>query len=347
VITAAHVIKNSFADSVDASDWQFLLGSDENWNTSEKKTPVSKILLHPGWVARQNQFNRFGDGDELGVDLAIVYLASPVVGVYPAQFPQPSDDPLGQRAVLAGFGTLVEGINGNANDSNQRRVGGENIFDRSVEKVFKEGVPDSHLGGLLAIDFDSSEEKHNTLGSNMPNMDLLGAGNSDTSPLPLEASTAYGDSGGPAFAHTQGAWRVHGVVSYGTKSSKYGDVTVFTRIASHHSWISENLPDWPNAKSIGYNEWRESSWWGIFVPLENKWSYHYLLGWVYVPNNQDDSFWLWHPSLGWSWFSPLAYPNFYEFTSKQWYYLSKELSMPGLIVRYNHQKQNWEHLSGS
>ena len=113
--------------------------------------------------------------------------------------PKTNDDPLGLRAVLAGYGTLVEGINGNRDTSNQRRVGGENTFDRSVPKVFKEGVSDQHLGGLLAIDFDSSADNHNTLGSDKPIMDLLGTGESALSPLPLEASTAYGDSGGPAF----------------------------------------------------------------------------------------------------------------------------------------------------
>ena len=67
---------------------------------------------------------------------------------------------------------------------------------------FKEGVSDLHLGGLLAIDFDSSSDNHNTLGSGKPILDLLGSGESEVSPLPLEASTAYGDSGGPAFAYS-------------------------------------------------------------------------------------------------------------------------------------------------
>ena len=47
-------------------------------------------------------------------------------------------------------------------------------------------------------------------------MDELGDGNSSATPLPLEVSTAVGDSGGPAFVLTSNQWRIHGVVSYGT-----------------------------------------------------------------------------------------------------------------------------------
>ena len=87
---------------------------------------------------------------------------------------------------------------------------------------------------------------------------ILGSGNSTATPLPLEASTAPGDSGGPAFVYTNDAWRVHGVVSYGTDNSTYGDVTIYTRIASHYDWIHTRLPNWHNAKFIGEGNWRES-----------------------------------------------------------------------------------------
>ena len=51
-----------------------------------------------------------------------------------------------------------------------------------------------------------------------------------------------GDSGGPAFVRTLGYWRLHGVVSYGTSESEYGDVTVYTRLASHYDWLISELP---------------------------------------------------------------------------------------------------------
>ena len=106
-----------------------------------------------------------GDGDELGVDLAIAKLNRTVTGVYPARLPSENDDPLGLRAVLVGFGTLVEGDSGAQDGSNDQRVGGENIIDRSVAKVTKLGVPDDQLGGVLGIDFDSPQLQHNVLAS--------------------------------------------------------------------------------------------------------------------------------------------------------------------------------------
>lgn len=344
LVTAAHVLRNSFADEVNPADWEFLLGSNEDWTTSEGKNKVKHILLHPGWTARQNRYNRFGDGDELGVDVALVFLDQPIDGVFPARIPESNDDPLGKRAVLAGYGTLVEGINGKRLESNQRRVGGENIFDRSVAKVVKEGVPDSYLGGLLAIDFDSSSSVHNTLGEGKKGLELLGEGQSDLAPLPLEATTAYGDSGGPAFARTQNEWRVHGVVSYGTKNSRYGDVTVFTRLSSHYDWIMENSPSWPSARTIGYKDWRESSWWGIFLPKINDWYYHISLGWVFIPAPSGDSFWAWHISLGWIWFSSQVHPFLYEQKTSNWYYLSTEQSVGGRILLYNYALEVWEYV---
>ena len=70
---------------------------------------VDDIIIHPGWIARQTESNALGDGDEIGVDLAIIRLSRSIPGVYPARLPSKNDDPLNQRAVIAGFGTLVEG----------------------------------------------------------------------------------------------------------------------------------------------------------------------------------------------------------------------------------------------
>ncbi len=344
VVTAAHVIRNAFGDEVIPSDWEFLLGANENWSTSMNRIAVSSILIHPGWTARQNKYNRLGDGDELGVDIALVYLKYPFHGVFPARLPVVDDDPLGQRAVLAGYGSLVEGINGRSNESNQRRVGGENVFDRSVPKVQKDGVPDAYRGGLLAMDFDSSSSVHNSLDQEKPIIDLLGPGDSEAQPLPLEASTAYGDSGGPAFAHTSDAWRLHGVVSYGTKNSRYGDVTVFTRLASHHDWITSNIPAWPTARTIGFGDWRENVWWGYFLPFDNKWNYHATLGWVYVSSPSEDSFWAWQSSLGWVWFSKLAYPSFYSSESEDWNYLDIISSKAGRVLVYSYSLETWKYL---
>ena len=86
-----------------------------------------------------------------------------VTGLYPARLPSENDDPLGLRAVLGGFGTLVEGDSGAQDGSNDQRVGGENIIDRSVAKVTKLEYDDQL--GVCSIDFDSPQLQHNVLAS--------------------------------------------------------------------------------------------------------------------------------------------------------------------------------------
>ena len=271
VVTAAHVLKNDYYEIPDKSDWEFVMYYDFGDATSAFKYQVDAIVIHPAWIARQTSTNALGDGDELGVDLALVQLNRSVGGVYPARLPSTTDDPLGERAVLAGFGTLVEGLSGIQDGSNDRRVGGENTIDRSVAQVFKSGVPESQRGGVLGIDFDSPQQSHNSLSGT--SIDLLGSGTSQASPLSLEASTAVGDSGGPAFCRTNDFWRVHGVVSYGTNDSSYGDVTVYTRLASHYDWLLSQLPDWADSKILDESGWVQNPWFGTLVPVSNtNWS---------------------------------------------------------------------------
>uniref|UniRef100_H2V858 Elastase-1-like n=1 Tax=Takifugu rubripes TaxID=31033 RepID=H2V858_TAKRU len=52
-------------------------------------------------------------------------------------------------------------------------------------------------------------------------------------------SGCQGDSGGPLNCFTDGAWRVHGVVSYGPAGmcNQYRKPTVFTRVSSFLDWI--------------------------------------------------------------------------------------------------------------
>ena len=154
VVTAAHVLKNDYYEIPEKSDWEFVLYYDFGDATSVFKYQLDGIIIHPAWIARQTSTNTLGDGDELGVDLALVQLNRSVGGVYPARLPNTTDDPLGKRAVLAGFGTLVEGLSGSQDGSNDRRVGGENIIDRSVAQVFKLGyqrVSGVGYSGLILI----------------------------------------------------------------------------------------------------------------------------------------------------------------------------------------------------
>ena len=99
---------------------------------------IEEINIHPGWTARQEFTEReygnpLGDGDILGLDLALLKLNRPVVNIYPARLPCESDDPMGLRTVHSGFGILVNGFSGTEDSSVDRRLGGENMIDLSLE----------------------------------------------------------------------------------------------------------------------------------------------------------------------------------------------------------------------
>ncbi len=333
-ITAAHVIKNTWADKINAADWKFILDTNRSDANESEIFQVSRIEIHSGWTDSQSSSNQFGDGDLLGVDLALVHLAEKVPLYYPALLPLSSlDDPLGMRTVLAGYGSLVEGSTGVKNDSNILRVGGENMIDRSIDS----GDANSDLiGGVLGADFDSLDGLNNTLAKGQI-VDELGDGNSSSSPLSLESSTAVGDSGGPAFVRTSNQWRIHGVVSYGTNESKYGDITVFTRLASHLDWIRERIPNWPSSRFFGDGNWRQNSWFGIFYPFSNQWIYHVEHGWNYVEDSKSDIFWSWNSILkSWLWVHADAYPWVYSLQeTPQWQYIDTNNSSSARLRIYD------------
>ena len=343
VVTAAHVVKNEYQEIPNESDWEFVLYYNFDEASSVYRYQISEIIIHSAWIARQTASNTFGDGDELGVDLAIIRLNRSIAGVYPARLPSTGDDPLGKRAILAGFGTLVEGDTANKDDSNTRRVGGENTIDRSVAQVFKSGVPESQRGGVLGIDFDSPQQSHNTLSGT--SIDLLGSGTSKASPLSLEASTAVGDSGGPAFCRTKNSWRVHGVVSYGTHDSAYGDVTVYTRLASHYDWLLHQLPDWADSKILDETGWIQNPWLGTLIPVSNNWVYHVNLGWIYVPSAKGNSFWGWSTHLSkWVWLSDQAFPFIYCYSTEGsfWMYVLLKSSSGSTVRAYDYSSTSWQ-----
>jgi len=174
---------------------------------------------------------------------------------------------------------------------------------------------------------------------------LLGSGDSQASPLSLEASTAVGDSGGPAFCLTNNSWRVHGVVSYGTHDSAYGDVTVYTRLASHYDWLLNQLPDWADSKILDETGWIQNPWLGTLIPVSNNWVYHVNLGWIYVPSAKGNSFWGWSTHLSkWVWLSDQAFPFIYCYSSEAsfWMYVLLESSNGSTVRAYDYSSTSWQ-----
>ena len=342
VITAAHVLKNERDEPVpDPSDWSFKLPFHSGSGNQVDTFSISKIIIHPSWILRQMVEPPYGDGDRLGVDLALVFLERKVAGVQPYSLPYPEGDALlGQVVYFAGFGSLVDGENGVVDASNTSRVAGQNQVDRDIAQVQIDSIPSEQVGGVFAFDFDDPDLASNTLGSDSENIDHLGAGFSDPVPLELEASTAEGDSGGPVFAMTNGGWKLHGVVSYGTSDSTYGDVTVLTRLQTHLSWIEGYLPDWASASSLGIGSWIQSNWFGYLMPMQSGWFYHANLGWAFGSSNKEYSFWVWLDHLGWLWTTSQIYPFCHSHKTQNWMYLpTKDFS--SMVPYFDYSLGDW------
>jgi V8-like Glu-specific endopeptidase len=343
VVTAGHVLRGSYKEKAPvASEWTFSLGSDSlkpTWTYS-----VSEVILHPGWTARLSYEGGIGDGDALGLDLALLRLDLPVTGVTPARINVGNAERIGSRVILAGYGSIADGNRGVTSVDNFDRLAGENTLDRVVETVNASNVPQAYRGGLLGLDFDSPDEFLNSLGSNASLIDYLGSGSSASTPLPYEATTAEGDSGGPAFVKINDLWKVIGTVSYGTESSGYGDVTVYTRLASHSDWFRKYLERWAPARRTGFGEWLNLDWWGNFSTYQGDWVYHEKLGWFYSPGNEADEFWAWQTGIGWWWTSIKAYPYFYADERKCWLYFSASDSTPSRCRFYDYEVKEWLNL---
>ena len=349
VMTAAHVLKNTLFDPTpNPASWEFILHTDYENASNEQKYTVQSIQLHSGWDKRLSQKNGLGDGDELGVDIALVFLKNPVVGVYPAKLPTGETEAVGSRIILAGYGTTVDGVSGVINSKNSKRVGGENILDRVVVEVDAPMVDISEKGGLIAVDFDSPFEDKNTLGESASVVDYLGQGASSSSPLPFEASTATGDSGGPAFLYHNNSWRVVGVLSYGTSDSTYGDVTIFTRVGSHLDWIQKFLPNWSQGRQTTHENWLEIDWFGSFFTLDNGWNFNITHGWFYSAPTNGESFWAWQDNeLGWWWSAHEVYPYIYSTNLEKWIYVSALGSNKDQLTYYDYSQNDWLKLNTS
>ncbi len=144
----------------------------------------------------------------LDFDLGLVRLNSAPTGVAPVRFTTFSSL-IGQRVTFAGYGLNGPGNNTGLNFDNNSRAA-ENIVD------FSSGSG----GGKFWF----------TVFTN-PNTGTA---------LPLEGSTAGGDSGGGMFWHDGAAWRLAGVTSWGTDTlSRYGDQAAFVALHEHTNWIEQ------------------------------------------------------------------------------------------------------------
>lgn len=207
-------------------------------NTPQNTYRVEQVVYHPTWQAG---FQDYMDAN----DLCLVKLSTPILDRTPVALHTSSKEELGSNIWFAGFGDYSETIGQDYNKDSKLHAM-ENILDRVVDGFMTSANGQQYPGGLLAFDFDHPQGKTNSLGDEVVNADeaLLGSGTSGSKPLNLEGTTVEGDSGGPLFILYEGQWEIAGVLSGGADNpidnfsdSSYGDISIFTRVATAKDWI--------------------------------------------------------------------------------------------------------------
>lgn len=226
IITAAHCVTNDSG--------AFIAGTSVTANFGAPgSASSSNILIYP-----------FYDRDTNFGDLALVFLASPFLGVTTYDLYRSTDE-AGQIGDLVGFGRSGSGSTGSVNPSSNVRRHGSNLIDYTASNG---GLPASGAAAtMLASDFDNGLAVNNALALINAVYSDLGVGN-------LEVNSAPGDSGGPTFL----ASRIAAITSYGAcfsdgiacsippdidtaLNSSFGEIMVNTRVSSFAGWIDAQL----------------------------------------------------------------------------------------------------------
>jgi hypothetical protein len=77
------------------------------------------------------------------------------------------------------------------------------------------------------------------------------------------------------------------------------------------------------SRALG-NGWYESPWFGILNLPTHGWSYHYGLGWIYLPEGNEEGNWMWSDQRkGWIWTRSDIWPHFWEHNRASWAYFKK------------------------
>jgi len=194
VLTAGHVITT--ASSID----QIKIKIGPNANSPDGVAVADSWYVYPGYTG----------GAGLGVDLALIHIATPIGSITPATLYSGTQSSLtGVMASMAGYGTI--GLAGQGLQTyNGLRYGGQN----TIGEVYYPSVDPQYL----VTRFDA------------PNSGVAAA---------LEWQGTPGDSGGPWMVQVGGVWEV-AAVSSGVNhdpSFSFGDVTFANNVFDYLGWI--------------------------------------------------------------------------------------------------------------
>lgn len=239
ILTAGHNFFVSEEQNSPAETRGILVNTGVDPNNPNSTHTVSQLVFHPTWLEDDDVFGKAND-------LCLVKLSSPISGITPAPIYSSTDEAIGAVLWYAGFGDYSTQP-GQDPDLYSKRHAIQNTLDRKVLGIQSVSSAGTYEGGLLAYDFDSPIEMHNSLGDNFSSEeeDLLGTGRSNAVALVFEGSTVEGDSGGPIFLKKDNTWQVCGILSGGAsepipnwRDGDYGGIDFFIRTSTAISWIN-------------------------------------------------------------------------------------------------------------
>ncbi|MFT5469529.1 MAG: hypothetical protein ACI8UO_004650 [Verrucomicrobiales bacterium] len=269
VLTAAHVVMDPSGKGDFDRELRVRFGSNASKQFEEYgivefhlPLPLSKLKPLQGGIRYREKHVVHAEFH----DIALLKLDRPVEGIDP--IPVCGNwgvKMVGKSIFIAGYGDSGNGGNSRTETwaPAEMKRAAENVVDREVTTNPYSG--DSE-GGLIIFDFDNGSTERNSLNLYSRAWSrIFGEGASSAEPLPLEGASYPGDSGGPALAKIGGKWHVVGVSGYGTgfppgkrrTTIQYGDVLVYTRAASHASWINQTIYSGPAAaqtEMVAYTE---------------------------------------------------------------------------------------------
>ena len=249
VLTAGHMI-NSFSSDLSYNanqytDLRFALGAQP---AQPSGTLADNWFSHPSWVSSGGSLN-------LGWDIALVHLSTPITNVTPAA-PYARTDERTQIGIeqgvvgrspqsikglvtYVGYGMSGTGSTGATGAPGIKRAG-DNVIDSFGGPNVVTGT-----GDLLSLAPYTSNIMFSDLDNPLdPTVSSMGT----TSPVPREYIIAPGDSGGGGYISPNGHTFLAGVNSFiptnqldGTANFSYGDYVGSTRVSAFASWIDDNI----------------------------------------------------------------------------------------------------------
>jgi hypothetical protein len=181
VLTAAHV--------------GAIVTPDSTVEFEGRRYPIKRVVIHPQGVADPRRPNQPPE-----VDLSLIELATPVIGIAPLALHRLSDE-LHQPHAIVGYGDFGPAGTPLVRVDGARRAVMNKVADAGPYRLF------------FVFDAPPAGE-------------------------PLEGMGAPGDSGGPALIEVKGAWEVSGVSS-GSRGEPgaYESTDIYVRVSGYLGWI--------------------------------------------------------------------------------------------------------------